>query len=208
MIVTKDGVLVCVLRDDESLLLRESWPLANDRVQRACLNLLHRRYGPNFVKIEFGPGRIAEEYRRPHGTIGLTPLADPFCDIYMDLNGGLPFPDGTIDFIYSNQFLEHLQQNSQIFFWNEMWRVLKSGGRMKHVVPHYLSEHAWGDPTHRTVFSPRTFQYYCQRVGTGRPFVEAFSDYGIEAAFVLEKQEVTRRSDNWPQAIVGEFRKP
>jgi len=40
----------------------------------------------------------------------------------------LPFPDGSVDVIFHEDFLEHLDQRSQILFLAETLRVLKPGG--------------------------------------------------------------------------------
>jgi predicted SAM-dependent methyltransferase len=138
-------------------------------------------YG-SYVKVELGPGRISEEHKRGYITIGLNPSADYFCDIYMDLEDGLPFDDETVDEIYSNQFLEHISREKFIYFMNEQWRVLKPGGFMVHSVPTWDSPWAFADPTHKNWFQPNSFDYFSIRVD-GEPFVNRFSDYGIKCAF-------------------------
>lgn len=148
------------------------------------------KYG-DYVKLEFGPGRIDERHKRPYVTIGLNESADPFCDIYLDLEYGIPFPDNSVDEIYSNQFLEHLRRDNFIFFMNEMYRVLKVGGFMHHCVPHYLSQWAFGDPTHKNWFSEKTFDYFCLK--GGEPFVDSFSDYGISARFKMKQPMRVRK---------------
>ena len=145
------------------------------------LRFLVLRYG-SYLSLELGPGRGKGRL----AGIGLSERADPAADIWIDLNLGIPLPGECVDEIYSNQFLEHLRKERQVFFWNEMWRVLKHDGKMEHHVPHYLSPHAVGDPTHNTMYSETSFQYYCLDQ-SGRPFVESFSDYGITARFVLDE---------------------
>lgn len=144
------------------------------------LKFLVLRYG-NYLTLELGPGKS----KGCLAGIGLNEKADPTADIWYDLNGGLPLPDDCVDEIHSNQFLEHLRRKNQIHFWNEMYRVLKHGGKMEHHVPHYLAPASVGDPTHFTQYSETSFQYYCLDQN-GRPFVESFSDYGITARFVLD----------------------
>jgi len=148
-------------------------------------------YGEH-VKIEFGPGRISEP--RQYFTIGLNESADYFCDLYFDLELGIPFPDNSVHEIYSNQFLEHISRSKWIFFMNEMWRVLAPGGKMHHNVPHFLSPWSPADPTHKNQFSEHSFQYFAVRAD-GTPFVDAFSDYGIKAQFVIDKQVVRQGLD-------------
>lgn len=156
------------------------------------LAFIHRKYGSGYTKLELGPGKI----KNPSwASIGLSEKADPEADIFANLNSGLYYlPDECIDEIFSNQTLEHI--TNRIYLFNEMWRVLKPGGFCEHWVPHNLSPYACGDPTHTwPPFSEASFQYFCRDVRTGCPFVEAFSDYGITCAFVLEKHEIRRGID-------------
>lgn len=108
-------------------------------------------------------------------------------ELIWDLNFGIPLPSQCVYKIHSNQTLEHI--HNIIFLFNEMWRVMKPGGEMWHAVPYYLGPHAWGDPTHVRAFSQESFKYYCVRPD-GTPFVENFSDYGIECAFELTDYEI------------------
>jgi len=147
---------------------------------------LQEKYG-DYICLELGPGRIAQP--RPHATLGLNESADPYCDIYWDLEDGMPFLDESIDHILSNQVLEHISRDRFIYLMNEFWRVLKPGGRMQHCVPDFRSEYAWGDPTHKNVFTPKTFQYFSTRED-GTPFVERFSDYGIKCSFLILSHRV------------------
>lgn len=159
------------------------------RVQKEVINFISG-YGP-YLKLELGPGQDAH----PWPSIGLNPNADPEADIICDLEWGIPLPDESVDEIYSNQTLEHLDRGVFIDHMNEEWRVLKPGGFADHCVPHYLSPWAWGDPTHKNVFTEASFLYFCQDPKTKEPFVASFSDYGIKANFVLEKREVRVRVD-------------
>lgn len=143
---------------------------------------LTMRYG-EFLTLELGPGKSKSRL----AGIGLNESADPTADIWHDLNDGIPLPDESVEEIYSSQTLEHLRKENQVHIWNEMYRVLKPGGKMEHHVPHYLSPASVGDPTHFTQYSETSFIYYCVDQ-SGKPFVESFSDYGITARFVLDQQ--------------------
>lgn len=132
--------------------------------------------------LEFGPGKKPEH---PAG-IGLNAKADPTADIWRDLNRGIPLGSGLLAGVYGNQFLEHLRPENKIYFMNEVGRVLRVGGTAEFWVPHYLSPDADGDPTHLSAYSQNSFRYFCLDPETGRPFVEAFSNYGIEYAFKMK----------------------
>jgi hypothetical protein len=159
-------------------LTSEGWIVTAETIEKE----LRKKYGE--IVLEFGPGRI--QYPIPGTTmIGLNPSADHFCDIYWDLEKGIPLPDKSVDEIHSNQFLEHISRDAFIYHMNEEWRVLRPGGFAVHNVPHFQSPWAFADPTHKNWFSEKSFDYFCVRED-GTRFVEKFSDYGIEAAFILE----------------------
>ncbi len=159
--------------------------------QKSVLTFIHGKYGPGYTKLELGPGKTEN---LAWASIGLGPKEDPEADIFWNLeDGGIPLPDESVDEIYSNQTLEHLRRDVFIHHMNEEWRVLKPGGFVDHCVPHYESPWAWGDPTHRNVFTEASFRYFCIDPMTNEPFVQAFSDYGIDCAFLMEKNDVRRR---------------
>lgn len=161
-------------------------PPATCDEKRLYTKLLRGKYGDEIV-LELGPGRIAGP--RGHATIGLNPSADPYCDIFFDLSRGIPLEDGSVTKIVSNQVIEHIRRESFIQHMNDEYRVLKIGGTCEHCVPDFRSPYAWGDPTHQTIFTPKSFEYFCIRED-GTPFVEQFSDYGITAAFRMISHRV------------------
>lgn len=57
------------------------------------------------------------------------------CDIYWDVRKGIPFPDESVDKIYSSHFLEHLTYQEGQRFLDECVRVLKSRGKFSISVP-------------------------------------------------------------------------
>lgn len=150
--------------------------------------------------VELGAGKHGPLMDGKIVKIGLNEYADPASDIYWNLEQGIPLPDACVQHIHSNQTLEHIYNIIGLF--NDMWRVLIPGGTMHHAVPHWQSVHAWGDPTHRRVFTEVSFQYFCQRED-GAPFVQRFSDYGIECNFILTNQEIKPRVE-----IQAWFQKP
>lgn len=70
-----------------------------------------------------------------------------------------PWDDGSVEEAHCSHFLEHLTQDERVHFFNELDRVLIKGGKATIITPHWLSERAYGDPTHKmppVVF----FSYY------------------------------------------------
>jgi predicted SAM-dependent methyltransferase len=56
-------------------------------------------------------------------------------DLYANLARDLPFTDGTIDYVYSNNFLEHLTREEAVSHLRASLRILVPGGRIRVVVP-------------------------------------------------------------------------
>jgi len=56
-------------------------------------------------------------------------------DYYIDVTKKLPFPDNSIDFIFSEHVIEHLTKQECIFFLKECHRVLRIGGILRFSTP-------------------------------------------------------------------------
>ena len=83
-----------------------------------------------------------------------TTKADVYCQLDL-ADVKLPFEDGHFDFIYASHILEHIWYLPQLKL--ELIRILRTGGKMLVIVPHFLSVDAWGDDTHCRAFSPGSF---------------------------------------------------
>lgn len=57
------------------------------------------------------------------------------CDLSLDLSQPLPFPDNSVDMIYSSHLLEHFRYPDLVNLLNECLRILKSGGIFSVAVP-------------------------------------------------------------------------
>lgn len=81
-------------------------------------------------------------------------------DKVCDITKGLPFEESSIDFIYSRDFLEHLPTESKVFVINEIWRVLKPGGKMEHWIPNAGSRNDFGSPSHLSHWNLQQFEHF------------------------------------------------
>lgn len=117
------------------------------------IKILH----PEMIKLNLGCGDVKEE-----GFIGIDQFPSPATDIIRDLEKGLPFCDNSAIEIKVDSVLEHIKDLQ--FFMNECWRVLRSDGIMKGIVPHADSNGAKRDPTHVRQFVSDTFDYFTGNV--------------------------------------------
>lgn len=81
------------------------------------------------IRLELGAGEKA-------GTNGWITLdQNDVCDINWDLKLGIPFPDESVDVIYSSHMLEHFYFKEMMVLLNECYRILKPGGIISVSVP-------------------------------------------------------------------------
>lgn len=78
-------------------------------------------------------------------------------DIVRNIEKGLPFDDDSVDEVRAYNILEHCED--AIFVIKEIWRVCKNGAMIFIEVPIGLTQ----DPTHKTFFSPDTFDIWTNR---------------------------------------------
>ena len=114
----------------------------------------------------------------------------PLCQVVRDVRRGLPFQDGSFEFVYMDNVLEHFSSEDAVFLINEVDRVLVEGGEAEIIVPHAHSQGAFQDPTHRSFWVPRSVIYWCQgRSKYGGRFV------GITAHLVEMSTEIFGNMD-------------
>ncbi|MDJ1184822.1 class I SAM-dependent methyltransferase [Roseofilum casamattae] len=97
----------------------------------------------NINKLEIGVGNSAKKQGFITSDLSLS------TDFPHDLRLGLPFPDQSIDFIYSEHVLEHFSYNDLLFLLEDCHRVLKPNGMFSMVVPDptiYLKAYFHSDP--------------------------------------------------------------
>ncbi len=112
----------------------------------------------------------------------------------------LPLEEGTFDRVVAEHVLEHIGEG-YIGLLRAVWDVLKPGGIFEVLVPHYLSKHAWGDPTHVRAFSETSFDYlteerkqvYRDRYEIPGPWVKGSLkiDRARDIQAIMRKPEVT-----------------
>src|SRR6266576_2582182 len=109
------------------------------------------------------------------GWINLDCVALAGVDVVHDLNVlPLPFENECASEILCEDVLEHL---NYIPLLKECHRILPPGGRVRIEVPHFTSSNNYVDPTHRNMFSIKTFNFFCAETleGKGRGYYFDFT---------------------------------
>ena len=97
--------------------------------------------------------------RKYSGAIGLdiNPLND--ADVISDLDYLVyPFKSEIFDIVICENVLEHLKE--PLHAMEEIYRILKPGGIVKILTPHFSSDDSFSDITHRYHFSFRSFDLF------------------------------------------------
>ena len=113
---------------------------------------------PQIIAVDLGCGQnkaTADFFKdnlhiTPNTVLGLDISPCEGVDIVHDLTV-FPYPleSESIDAIYSAHFVEHLDGFERMKFFNECYRILKPGGKMRAVHPYYKSVRSIQDPTHK-----------------------------------------------------------
>jgi hypothetical protein len=116
------------------------------------------------LRINLGCGN-----KRIAGFIGVDIGDGAAVDVRMDVRDYLrSLPDGTVQEVYSRHFLEHVEPQELRPLLLEIDRVLRAGGGVRFIVPHYSNPYFYSDPTHRTFFGVHTFSYLCEHTCLNR----------------------------------------
>jgi SAM-dependent methyltransferase len=90
--------------------------------------------------------------------INLDCAALPGVDVVHDLTQlPLPFENETFVEVRCDNVLEHLEYPELVV---DLHRILKPGGRLMIVVPHFTARQNFMDPTHKKMFSWKTFEFF------------------------------------------------
>jgi ubiquinone/menaquinone biosynthesis C-methylase UbiE len=93
------------------------------------------------MKLNLGCGN-----KRKQGFVGVDFAPCDAADILADLTGALPFTDSSIDEIWLDNVIEHIQDIPQLM--RELHRICRDGAIITLITPHFASADSWRDPTH------------------------------------------------------------
>ncbi len=99
------------------------------------------------AKGPFGIRIAGARQDREDGFVGMDAEASETVDFVHD-PASFPWPvdDGVVDRLYCAYYLHRLDMPGRLDFFHECWRVLKDGGQLAFVVPHWSCESAYADP--------------------------------------------------------------
>ena len=118
--------------------------------------------------------------KKREGAVGVDIAPYPGVDVVCDLNQTpWPLEDNMATSILCEHGIEHVQD--VVAFMKECHRVLKSGGELEIVTPHFSSANSYGDPTHLRHLSAFWF----------RPFTAEGYLSSPHCQFELEETKVT-----------------
>lgn len=126
---------------------------------------------------------LGNGFKKMEGYITIDSDASTCPDYIRDLSKGLPFDDNSIDEIYSEHLLEHVQDIK--FLMEESYRVLKEGGRFIYVVPSIRGNGAFRHHEHCHFFTEDWHLFYTTWA----------LQNGYHCFFELVKQEEIQESD-------------
>jgi SAM-dependent methyltransferase len=106
--------------------------------------------------LNLGCGR---KFREDAVNLDITTRTSP--DLVHDLNQRpWPFADDRFDAVIAADVIEHLDDVAGTM--SELYRVCAPGARLYINVPHFSSDGAYTDPTHRHYFGAFTFDYFTE----------------------------------------------
>ena len=127
------------------------------------------------MKLNVGSG-----LRRYEGFLNCDLSVDVKADYVFDAERARwPFEDNSVEEIKTENLLEHFHSLDN--FMNEAWRVLKSGGKLVVLVPHYRHFYAYYDPDHIRYFTEQSMIYWSRNTkgSDGIPVVRGPADFDV-----------------------------
>ncbi len=96
---------------------------------------------------------------KPAGMVGLDLSPHPGVDLVADLERPLPFADHSFAGARLRHVIEHVSDLSRLL--GEVHRVLRPGGRVEILTPHFSAAASWTDPSHRLHLGYHSLDYFC-----------------------------------------------
>ena len=146
---------------------------------------------PKELKIDLACGKNKKE-----GFTGIDIAPGKGVDIVHDLNKyPWPLKDNSVDEVNISHYVEHTPD--LIKFMNELYRIMKPGGKCEIVAPYYSSMRAWQDPTHVRAISEATFLYFNQEwlKTNGLDHYDVSADFDFSYGYVMSPEWISRSEE-------------
>jgi len=116
----------------------KGWLWIGPFVTRRYLKKWLESSGPRILNLG-GGGVLSDRW--------LTADVTPRADVFMDITKALPLPDGSVDVVYSEEVIEHINREAGQRMLAECLRVLKPGGILRITTPSldYFAKNALDD---------------------------------------------------------------
>ncbi len=148
-------------------------------------NVLHQLESTNHIILELGCGMN----KRHLHAISIDALDYPCVDIVGDIYDVLShFPASSVDEVYGYHFVEHVENLNRLLA--ELARIVRIGGVVEFVAPHFSNPYFFSDPTHRCFFGLYTFSYFSIR----QPFQRKVPTYQENLRFQLDQVNLRFKS--------------
>jgi len=146
-------------------------------------------------KLNLGCGSKVED-----GAINVDKYYADGIDVVHDLDVmPYPFESESFDEVILDNVLEHLEKPIDVM--NEVYRVLKKGGKAKVIVPYFRSLWAYIDPTHKNWFTVHSFDYIVK--GKEESSRYKYTDKLFDYSVVKFNDEISTAKIKLPFLILG-----
>lgn len=163
------------------------------------------RKRPGFIGVDF------EQRPNKDGTPGV--------DVVHDLTvAPWPFEDESVEEVHASHMLEHIPANKRPVIFNELYRILKKGGKGTFITPHWASNRAYGDISHQWPPVSEMFWYYLDKKWRQENAIHLDSEYrpGATDAFSCDfrgtpwhyslAQWTVGRTEEWKMEALARFK--
>jgi len=129
-------------------------------------------------------------------------LGRPKSDGY-DLFERWPWADNSVDEVNCSHFLEHLERKERVFFFNELYRVMKPEAKAQITIPHWASNRSYGDLTHSWPPVAEMLWYYLDKNWRSQnaPHLCLNCDFNVTWGYTMAQPWPSRAPDVQAQAL-------
>jgi len=156
------------------------------------------------LKLDLGCGKNVIKSQDEFPFVGVDCISFEGVSVVHDLrNTPWPWNDGEVDEVFSSHFVEHLTGTERIAFFNELYRVLKVGGKALIITPDWSNACAYGDPTHQWPPMSSWYALYLNKAwrDVNAPHVGYTCDFDWMHGVSWEEWLMTRSDESKPFAL-------